>query len=409
MRRLLLAIMLLSCLTGATAKIRTGVYRGVLTLDPTQGVELPFNFEVVYRSKKPLIIIRNADERIEVDEITIKGDSVNFRMPVFDTEFRTVRKGNNLEGIWINHYRTNKNIIPFRAEFGEKHRFLNESPNVDANVHGRWEVTFSPSNRDSSKAVGIFEHIEQTAFIKATFLTETGDYRYLEGMMNRRALQLSCFDGGRAFLFTAETNEKHDKLSGKFYSGAHWKEDWTAKRNDRFNLRSPYEITSVKPDNSAISFKYPDTEGQAVSLEDDRFVGKAVIIQLMGSWCPNCMDESLLIAELLDKYNAQGLEAVALAFEKTTDVARATSQVKRMKERLKLQYPVLITGVSGKEQATKAMPMLNEVIAFPTTIFLDRNHKVVKVHTGFSGPATGREYEKLKENIELTVHNLLKS
>jgi len=92
-------------------KPKEGIYRGVLTLNEAQGIELPFNFTVKYKGKKPTLIISNADEKILVDEITIKGDSVNFKMPVFDTEFKTVLIGDNLEGIWINHSKTTKHII----------------------------------------------------------------------------------------------------------------------------------------------------------------------------------------------------------------------------------------------------------------------------------------------------------
>jgi len=96
-------------------KLKEGIYRGVLILNEQNHIELPFNFEVRYKHKKPLIIIKNADERIAVDEIKIKGDSVNFKMPVFDTEFKTRLMNDTLEGVWINHYRTSKNVIKFKA------------------------------------------------------------------------------------------------------------------------------------------------------------------------------------------------------------------------------------------------------------------------------------------------------
>ena len=89
--------------------MKEGIYRGVLYLNPEKGIELPFNFSLKYKGKKPIITIQNADERIVVDEISLKGDSLNFKIPVFDTEFKCIRVGNNLEGEWINHYKTNNN------------------------------------------------------------------------------------------------------------------------------------------------------------------------------------------------------------------------------------------------------------------------------------------------------------
>ncbi len=69
--------------------IKEGIYRGVLLIDEKNNIELPFNFEFKFQNKKPIIIIHNADERIVVDEVAIKGDSLNFKMPFFGTEFKT--------------------------------------------------------------------------------------------------------------------------------------------------------------------------------------------------------------------------------------------------------------------------------------------------------------------------------
>ena len=145
-----------------------------------------------------------------------------------------------------------------------------------------------------------------------------------------------------------------------------------------------------------------------VSLGDKKFENKPVIIQIMGSWCPNCMDESVYFSQLYKQYNNAGLEIVALAFEKTTDQDKATAQVLRMKNRLKIEYDVLVTQQTGKEKAGEVLTALNKITAFPTTIFLNREHRIVKVHTGFSGPATGSEYDIYKQRTENLVKQLLK-
>jgi thiol-disulfide isomerase/thioredoxin len=132
-----------------------------------------------------------------------------------------------------------------------------------------------------------------------------------------------------------------------------------------------------------------------------------VIIQLMGSWCPNCMDESVYFSSLYKEYKTEGLEIIALAFEKTNDLQKATAQVSRLKNRLSLEYTILITQQSGKEKAGETLA-LNKVSAFPTTLFLNKEHKVVKVHSGFSGPATGKEYDLFKQRTENLIKSLLK-
>lgn len=388
-------------------KIKEGIYRGVLILDEAAGIELPFNFDVAYKGKKPRIIIKNAEERITVDEIAVKGDSVIFKMPVFDTEFRTVMTNEGLEGVWINNYRTVKNIVRFRAAHGQSNRFPFTPGKANPYFEGRWEVTFSPGGSRSSKAVGIFHHIEQTDYLTGTFLTETGDYRYLEGMKSGSRLYLSCFDGSHAFLFVAEA-EGENKLKGTFYSGAHWQEEWIAVKNEGFRLKDPEEITWLKNPGEPLSFSFPNIEGKTVSLSDKKYANKPVIVQLMGSWCPNCMDESRYLSEVYRTFGNEGLEIVALAFEKTPDQEKARKQVMRLKERLGIEYDILITGYTGKEKASEVMSGLNAVSAFPTTIFLNKEHRVARIHTGFSGPATGKEFDIFKERTETLIKNLIK-
>lgn len=390
----------------APAQPAPGVYRGVLSLDPAKRVELPFNFRLTYKRRRPVITFQNADERIVATEVRIKGDSMIFRLPVFDTEFRTRITNGGLQGVWVNHYRKNERIIPFTAVHGDARRFTSAAGSGE-NIEGRWQCVFSPGASNSYPAAGLFHHVEQTAHISGTFLTETGDYRYLEGVLSHDTLLLSSFDGSRAFFFTARV--RGDSIvDGMFYSGSHWQEPWLSVRNPQYRLRNADSITTVKDPSTPLVFSFPNTRGKTVSLSDKHYRNKPVIVQVMGSWCPNCMDESRYLAEVYRKHNAEGLEIVALAFEKTTDEKKAMSQVKRMKERLNLPYEVLLTGATGKDAASRALPALSGITAFPTTIFLDRDHRIVKVYTGFSGPATGKPFDEFRAETDQLVQKLLR-
>lgn len=385
---------------------KEGAYRGVLLLNEKEGRELPFSFTFFLKNNRPIIQIKNAEETITVDEVWLSKDSLNFKMPVFDTEFRTKITATGLEGVWINHYRKTDNTLPFRATFGNAPRFAKPVTNSPQAINGRWECTFSPNSAGQYKAVGLFEHNRKTGYARGTFLTETGDYRYLEGVFNGRTLLLSCFDGSHAFLFEAEL--KNDSLQGMFYSGAHWREPWTGITNNSFHLRNPNEITQLTGTNTALHFTLTSLSGATVSLSDKRFENKPVILQLMGSWCPNCMDESAYLAELYERYKKQGLEIIGLAFEKTDNYETAQRQLLRLKNRLNIGYEILPTLKTGKASALSMFPMLNEVSAFPTTLFLNKQHKVVKIHTGFNGPATGSNYTLFTRETEALVENLLK-
>lgn len=386
--------------------LKEGVYRGVLLLDEKNNIELPFNFEIKFQNKKPIIIIHNADERITIEEVSNKGDSLNFKMPVFDTEFKTKIVKNGLEGVWLNHYRKEKNTISFKATYKEPRRFVVENEKTNPLFEGNWEVTFSPGKTETSKALGVFHHVEQTNLVHGTFLTETGDYRFLEGVQKAKDLYLSTFDGSHAFLFIAQLDSNHI-LNGTFYSGSHWKEDWTANKNNQFKLRNAEEITLVKNKEQKINFSFFNLDDRLVSIADKKFENKPVLIQLMGSWCPNCMDESAYLAPIYEQYKDQGFEIIALAFEKTNDTILSKKQLLRLKKRFNIAYEILNTGVIGKNKASEIFPMLGAISAFPTLVFLNKQHQIVKVHTGFSGPATGKPYEEFKMETEKFIHLLI--
>ncbi|MBK6543608.1 MAG: hypothetical protein IPG10_20590 [Flavobacteriales bacterium] len=80
----------------------------------------------------------------------------------------------------------------------------------NAELSGEWEVHFSPGTTDAYDALGLFQ--QKDGRVTGTFGTETGDYRFLEGVLDGDSLKLSCFDGSRAFLFKAVL--RNDSLLG---------------------------------------------------------------------------------------------------------------------------------------------------------------------------------------------------
>lgn len=384
--------------------IHTGIWNGLLKLNDS--TDLPVRFEV--RGIDFMIV--NGDERIAVDEIHFTTDSVFIVTPFFDSEFRVKMTGDSvMTGVWINHSRKNKNIIPFSSTCCSKN---GEDKSVFTstqyfNMGGNWECDFSPNSKDLTKAKGIFTQTDPHKQLSGTFLTETGDYRYLAGKLNNgRTFYLSCFDGAHAFLFTGRI--KGDSIvDGHFYSGSHHHEKWVAKKNDKFELRSPDSLTYLKSGITKLDFSFKNLQGKTVSLSDEKYKNKVVIVQLMGSWCPNCVDETKFLSGFHALHQSQGLEVIALAFERTDDFAKAVQNVQRLKTRYVADYDFLITMKTGKDQASEALPMLNAVMAFPTTIYIDKKGVVRKIYTGFNGPATGAAYTKFVEDTTRFVEKLL--
>jgi thiol-disulfide isomerase/thioredoxin len=396
-------LLLCSLFSFSQTQIAEGMWRGVLKLDIKKHIDLPFTFNVFYADGQPTITIFNAEENIVIDEIERKDDSIFFKMPVFDSEFKLRLFPGMMQGNWINHSRKEKNIIPFEAILGQTQRFKTGSL-ARSNFDGKWECTFSPGLKDSSKAIGAFK--QKMQIVSGTFLTETGDYRYLEGAADGNKLSLSCFDGAHAFLFEGTIDEK-SIITGIFYSGIHWEEKWVAKRNEKFELRDPFSISKVVK-KEPLELSFPNVEGKKISLSDAKYKDKVVIVQIMGSWCPNCMDETAYLSDVYNRYQKKGVEIIALAFERTDNFEKSKANVQRLINKFGAPYEFLITGLSGTENAKKTMPWISNVSAFPTTLYLNRKHEIVKVYTGYNGPATGNAYTKMKEGTESLLNDLVK-
>lgn len=113
------------------------------------------------------------------------------------------------------------------------------------------------------------------------------------------------------------------------------------------------------------------------------------------------------MAPLYRQYRGRGLEIISLMFEHYGDLPHAAAATQRFKEHYGIDYTTLIAGISDKDEASKTLPMLDRVYGFPTTIFIDKKGVVRKVHTGFSGPATGEHYTEFVKEVKSTLDELL--
>jgi thiol-disulfide isomerase/thioredoxin len=254
--------------------------------------------------------------------------------------------------------------------------------------------------------VGIFE--QKGNDLTGTFLTTTGDYRYLAGTVQQDSMYLSCFDGTHVYLFKSRISNKGNTLTGGFWSSTGSYETWTATRDDAAALPDANSLVYLKKGYDALAFTFPNVEdGKPVSLSDERYKGKVVVVQLMGSWCPNCMDETKFLAPWYQKHKDRGVEVVALAYERSPEFAVSAPKLLKMKDRFNIDYEVLLAGINDKEAAAQTLPMINKVLAFPSTIYVDKKGKVRRIHTGFSGPGTGKYYDEFVEEFNLFIDKLL--
>jgi thiol-disulfide isomerase/thioredoxin len=382
-----------------------------LEFDEVTEGQLPFTMDVVYETDTTFRIeIHNGEEITVVPAKNIitgrdqqaGRDTIRIDFPVYDSHISAYHEENVIEGVWVTHYRENYRI-PFKAYFGKNHRFTSLRKPPVADVSGKWAVLFGKG--DEAPYPGIAEFVQKGNHLTGTFRTETGDYRYLEGTVQANKLYLSVFDGSHAFLFEALIKED-GTLSGTFRSGRHYLTNWTAKRDDNFVLISPDALTLMNED-IPLSFSFPNTEGEMVSLEDEQYAGKPKLIKLMGTWCPNCREEAEFLKGYLAKNDTKDLEVIALAFEKYgAEDDRSKVVVRRYLENMQVPWPVLLAGSSDKEAAARALPMLNKIFSFPTLLFVDRDNKVKRIYTGYNGKATSK-FEEFRQGFEDSVAELI--
>jgi thiol-disulfide isomerase/thioredoxin len=381
------------------SELKAGTWRGVIHM---QNQELPFTFRVTNDSGKYKAYLQNAGESILLDEIAMDGDSVEMKLHIFDASLKAKIEGDRLTGTFVKYYAPEANQ-PFTATYGDDYRFApNETNAAQPDYSGKYQLMFR-SETESYPSVAWFE--QSGNHLTGSFLTPTGDYRYLEGNVVDGKLKLSTFDGNHAYIFIASI--EGDSLKGDYYAGKSSHETFGGVKNDKAEMPDAEALTILKPGYEKLEFSFPDLNGNKVSLSDERFKNKVVILQVFGTWCPNCMDETKFLVPWYNANKDRGVEILALAYERKDDFEYAKARIEKMKSRLDVPYDFVVAGVNDKEKASQTLPALNKILAFPTTIFVGKDGKVKYTHTGFEGPGTGVYYERFKERFNQIVNELL--
>lgn len=408
-------------------KLMPGIWRGELYLDEnnplarniskvgndqditfknafTEGV-LPFNFEVTYQGDSMMIDYINGDNRVRAEE-TLWGfnrksgkDTVRINFVAYDTYIRAEVEDGIMTGAWYNPRKNWR--VPFRGLAGKNYRFNIVDEKPDYNISGKWDVVF---HYESGKDTTMGQFLQKGNKLTGTFSSPTGDYGFLEGTVERDRMYLSEFTGGAAYLVSGKITGT-GRMEGTFMSGLTGRATWEAVFNPDAVLPDASILTKAAG-NEAVNFTFPDEKGNLVSLSDAKFNGKAKILAITGTWCPNCKDEARFLTEYLKNNQNDRLEVIALSFEAFDDTTKVRSLLTNYKKVLDLPYTVLWAGKPGPESSAK-VPFISGIKAYPTMVFLDRNNQIVSVHTGFSGPATN-EYEAFKKDFALQIEKLTK-
>ena len=403
--RKIFAILLIFVFQEQFLKAQTTRYRATINIET--GV-LPFGIELQKKADNSYqVYILNASERFQTDDAFISNDSLKIPISLFDAEIVAKMSNKGLIGI----FRKNKGRksfvqVPFKATLGYNYRFVPTTKTANRmDLQGKWATNFiNTTTQKKSFLVGIFE--QKGNIVTGTFLTTTGDYRYMDGNRVGDSFFLSTFDGSHTFLLKAKI--KGNKMTGKFSDSVLGFKNIEATKDNKAVLPDVKKITYLKEGYDKLNFTFPNEKGENISLSDDAFKGKVTVVQILGSWCPNCMDESMYLAPFYKKNKDKGLEIIGLAYEKNADLESFKTKMALIRKRFGIEYPLLQAGLNNSESATESLPMLNKVIGFPTTIIIDKKGKIRETHTGFSGPGTGKYYAEWVNDFERLIDKLLK-
>ncbi len=380
----------------ATKKLNAGPWLFELK---TSHAAVPFIINFAWKGKILTGTIENGAEKIPLKNITIKDDEIT--IPIQDYEITMELNQNTLGSLSGYLVRHNKNPImrtALHGVAGTSETFSNDGIKPSADFTGNYSVEII--DEDGNKSPGVLTLKQKDKKVSGSLLTPTGDYRYFEGRVSANDFVASSFDG--MFNYLIKGTIKDGSIEASLLTN--YKLKISGKLDPTAKLPDPYKQTEL----AGLEFTFPDLKGKLWTLKDPKFKNKAVIVQLFGSWCPNCMDEMNYLIPWYKNNKSRGVEIIALAFERSLEAPLAVAQLKKVKKQKKVPYTLLMAGATAEDKPMEKIKGLKNFISFPTTFFLNRKHEVVKVHAGFSGPGTGQFYEEWKKEFNHIVIEIVK-
>jgi len=387
------------------AFIKQGVWRGVFKVSE---FEVPFNFEVKGKdAEHATFTLLNGNRRDDFHVKKVGTDSLFIKMNTYDAALvAKIEEDGTLSG----EYRSlvpglRGNALPFTAEQGKTYRFVEPGKDVApaADLTGKWEFKgFSKEAVPNKVAILKQEGNKLTGVV----MQVTGDSRELEGTVQGNEFVLSGFTGPSPKIYRGKINED-GTLSGEISQGIYDNLKFTGIKDAAAELPDPYKLTFLKEGYKKLDFTFPDLSGKPVSLTDDKYKGKVVIVELVGTWCPNCTDQTVFLSPWFNKNKGRGVEAIAIGFEQKDDLEYGKYTLGKLRNKYDIKYDILFGGLADKRLVADKLPALNKFVAYPTTIIIDRKGEVREIYTGYTGTVTGKYYDDYEKKFNKLLDELI--
>lgn len=366
----------------------TGQWAAVLRLDTA---EVPFRFDVTEQQGTLIGHLYDGERKVRSAPAQREGDTVRFAYPSQAGTLTARLVEGRLDGQYVRGTRT----YAFSAERATAPAVVDGAPAIDG-------LYIIPTTSKKGEVAWRFIVRQEGPEVSAAILRVDGDTGALTGRFDGQKFVLSHFSGARPLLLEVTAN-----ADGSLTLRQNREKTLTALRHTAANLPVPTDSaqhTIIRNATTPVSFSFPDLQGRRVSNTDARFQGKVVILSVTGSWCPNCHDEAPFLAELYKAYRDRGLEVVALSFEEEAQL-KDPARLRAFVQQYDIEYPVLLAGLP--EDAPAALPQVEHLDSFPTTLFVGRDGRLRATHAGFPSPASGDFYTRAREEITATVERLL--
>jgi thiol-disulfide isomerase/thioredoxin len=399
--RALLLFLVLSFAVPLSAQSISGLWVGTVVVD---GLTIPFRMEISGAGSNLRGAFLNGDEKVTSTSGHLDGGSLVLNFDQYAEKLQgTLRDGvltGTIEGKFGPEPRSS---LPFQAKpFVAKQ----DAPAMNVpSIDGRWEIEVKSPKGESAWH---FIVRQSGAEVSAAILRVDGDTGSLTGEYRDGKFVLSHFSGERPYLLdvTPRIDGSLDVIlndySGKRELIAYRPADARAKGFPE--PTDPTRHTRVADPSQPFAFRFPDVAGHIVSSGDAQFRGKVVLVNVTGSWCPNCHDEAPFLAALYRRYHARGLEIVALDFEEQEQLKDLT-RLRAFIKHYGIEYTVLVGGEPG--QVNEKLPQLVNLNAWPTTVVVGRDGLVKAIHVGFASAASGDFNGELEKQITAQVESLL--
>lgn len=394
-----LAMTLLAASLSALGQSVDGLWDASIAVN---GVDVPFRIEISTKGTDAGSYFFNGNEKVNPSTRgSFRDGNLHLEFASYATELTASLKDGAFTGAYVAGPGTS---YPFHAE--PHHSSSQAGASSEApNIGGSWEIQVKSPKGESAWRLLVNQ---SRGIISAAILRVDGDTGVLSGAYKDGKFVLSHFTGERPFY--VEVTPLPDQSLRVEILSLHDKQTLVALRPEAARLKGlappddPLQHTTLKNPREPLHFAFPDLTGEVVSDRDVRFRGKVVLVNITGSWCPNCHDEAPFLEDLYQKYHAQGLEIVALDFEPSEQL-KNLSRPRAFIQRYGIEYVYLIAGEPS--QLNEKIPQAANLDAWPTTFFVGRDGLVREIHTGFTSRASGERDSELKAEITNSVERLL--